>query len=58
MAESQNRMVCEGCGKQFSNRQELEQHRAECPAVQAQQRGASATRTHGAGSSRPEHLTE
>lgn len=37
MAEGQNRFVCDGCGRQFNNREALESHRAECAAVLAKQ---------------------
>lgn len=52
MAESQNRLVCDGCGRQFTNREDLEQHRSECPAVQAQQ-GHAGGRTRAMGSGSP-----
>jgi hypothetical protein len=50
MAQGQNRLACE-CGKQFNNRQELEQHRSECPAAQSQQGSMGGkTRSMGSGS--------
>jgi sporulation protein YlmC with PRC-barrel domain len=53
MAQSQNRLVCDGCGRQFTNREDLEQHRSECPAVQAQQQGQAGGRTRAMGSGSP-----
>ena len=53
MAQSQNRLICEGCGRQFTNRQDLEQHRSECPAVQSQQQGQGTGRTRAMGSGGP-----
>jgi hypothetical protein len=49
MAQGQNRFVCE-CGKQFNNREGLEQHRMECPAAQAQQQNEGSGRTRAMGS--------
>jgi hypothetical protein len=49
MAQNQNRFVCEGCGRQFHNRQELEQHWTECPAVRAQQQSRAGGRTRAMG---------
>ncbi len=60
MAQGQNRLVCE-CGKQFNKREELEQHRNECPTAQAQQRGGSTggrTRSMGSGSRTDTDITE
>jgi len=51
MAQSQNRFVCE-CGKQFNNREMLEQHRMECPAAQAKE-SKSSERTRAMGGSGP-----
>jgi hypothetical protein len=54
MAQGQNRLVCDGCGKQFTNRQELEQHRSECASVQAQQQqGKAGGKTRAMGSTKP-----
>ncbi|HKE22181.1 MAG TPA: hypothetical protein VKB88_07300 [Bryobacteraceae bacterium] len=54
MAQGQNRLVCEGCGKQFNNQQELQQHRAECAGVQAkQQQGQAGGKTRAMGSTEP-----
>ena len=51
MAQRQNRLVCDGCGKQFSDREDLERHRAECPAVQSQSKASGKIRAMG--STRP-----
>ena len=34
--QNQNEMKCEGCGQQFSNRNDLQKHRANCSALKAQ----------------------
>ena len=48
--ENANQLVCDGCGKQFNNRQDLERHRRECSGVQARQGGSGGmTRTAGGG---------
>ena len=47
---AQGRLVCEGCGKQFTNLQELQQHRSECADVQAkQQQGQAGGKTRAMG---------
>ena len=34
--QNQNELKCEGCGQQFSNRNDLDKHRQSCAAVKAQ----------------------
>jgi len=54
MPQGQNQLVCEGCGKQFNNRQKLEEHRSQCAAVQAkQQQGRAGGKTRAMGSTMP-----
>ena len=33
--QNQNELKCDGCGQQFSNRNDLDKHRQSCAAVQA-----------------------
>ena len=40
MAQDSNRFVCEGCGKQFENRNELQTHTQNCQALKASQGGS------------------
>ena len=40
MAQDTNRFVCEGCGKQYDNRNDLQKHTQTCPAMKASQQGA------------------
>ena len=52
MADSQ--MICQGCGKQFKNREELQKHETECAAmkhIQAGQEGVGNRQGQGAGGS-------
>lgn len=52
---AENRFKCEGCGKQFDNRGDMQKHEQQCPAMQSrkgQSSGGSKTRT--AGSQPPE----
>ena len=37
MAQNTNRFVCEGCGKQFDNRNDLQNHTQNCQALKASQ---------------------
>jgi hypothetical protein len=57
MAPGQNRLVCE-CGKQFNNRETLEQHRIGCPAAKARQQGQGSERTRAMGSGGQEEEIE
>ena len=47
-----NQFVCEGCHKQMSNQNELQQHQKNCPQYQAKKQGSGASQqTRGAGGS-------
>jgi hypothetical protein len=57
MAQDMNRFVCEGCGKQYDNRTDLQNHSKNCPALKGAQQGASnrlKTKTAGGGQGLPE----
>lgn len=43
--QNQNELKCDGCGQQFSNRNDLEKHRQTCAAVRA--KGGSAQQGQG-----------
>ncbi len=50
--QNQNELKCDGCGQQFSNRNDLEKHRQTCAAVRAKAGSAQQQeqpRTQGAG---------
>jgi hypothetical protein len=49
--EGPDQFLCDGCGKQFTNRQDLERHRRECSGVGSKQ-GSSGGMTHTAGGGR------
>jgi hypothetical protein len=49
MAQDTNRFVCEGCGKQFENRNDLQTHTQNCQALKASQRGSNPPKTKTAG---------
>ena len=40
MAQDTNRFVCEGCGKQFENRNDLQNHTQNCQALKASHSGS------------------
>jgi hypothetical protein len=51
--QNQNELKCDGCGQQFTNRNDLEKHRQTCSAVKAKAGSGSGQqeqpRTQGAG---------
>ena len=44
---NQSKLMCDGCGKQFDNREELQQHRKQCAALKASGAQGQKTRTAG-----------
>jgi hypothetical protein len=64
MAQDTNRFVCEGCGKQFENRTDLQNHTQNCQALKASHSGSQGSQrgSHGpqqgqGGSDRPKTRT-
>jgi hypothetical protein len=64
MAQDSNRFVCEGCGKQFENRNDLQTHTQNCQALKASQggshgsqRGSQGSQPGQGGSDRPKTKT-
>jgi len=50
MAQDSNRFVCEGCGKQFENRNDLQTHTQNCQAFKASQGGSQGSQRGSQGS--------
>jgi hypothetical protein len=50
MAQDTNRFVCEGCGKQFNDRNELQNHTQNCQAMKASQGGSQGSQRGSQGS--------
>jgi hypothetical protein len=57
MAQDMNRFVCEGCGKQFDNRSDLQTHTQNCQTLKASQRGSQGSQQGQGGSDRPKTKT-
>jgi hypothetical protein len=50
MAQDTNRFVCEGCGKQFNDRNDLQNHTQNCQALKASQGGSQGSQRGSQGS--------
>ena len=57
MAQDTNRFVCEGCGKQFDNRNDLQTHTQNCQALKASQGSQHSSHQGQGGSDRPKTKT-